>query len=137
MRLDSSSRRMRCASKTLWRAASALLILPVLAGLVRADELPLDPVNPKGHVGDVLGLGFTPDGKTLVTAGSDGLAKIWDVATRTVRADLTGHEGKVLRVAISSDGTDDRHRRARIGRFDSGRPPTARGWAHSRATRVP
>ena len=104
MRLDQSSRRMRCASKTLRRLTWALLILPVLAGLARADELPPDPVNPKGHVGDVLALGFTPDGKTLVTTGSDGLAKIWDVATRTVRADLTGHEGKVLCVAISSDG---------------------------------
>ncbi len=93
-----------CASKTLRRLTWALLILPVLAGLARADELPPDPVNPKGHVGDVLALGFTPDGKTLITTGSDGLAKIWDVATRTVRADLTGHEGKVLRVAISSDG---------------------------------
>ena len=93
-----------CASKTLRRLTWALLILPVLAGMARADELPLDPVNPKGHVGDVLALGFTPDGKTLITAGSDGLAKIWDVATRTVRADLTGHEGKVLRVAVSSDG---------------------------------
>ena len=33
-----------------------------------------------------------------------GLAKIWEVATTTVRADLTGHEGKVVRVAISADG---------------------------------
>ena len=104
MRLDKSSRRMRCASKTRSRLTFALLILPVLAGLARADELPLDVVNPKGHIGDVLALGFTPDGKTLITTGSAGLAKIWDISTTTVRADLTGHEGKVVRVAISSDG---------------------------------
>ena len=78
---------------------------PVLAGQAQADELPPDPVNPAvGHVGDVLALAFTPDGKTLITTGPDGLAKIWDVATTTVRADLTGHEGQVLRVAVSSDG---------------------------------
>ena len=59
---------------------------------------------PRGTSGDVLALSYTPDGRMLVTAGSDGLAKIWEVATRTVRSDLTGHEGKVLRVAISSDG---------------------------------
>src|ERR1700722_8497566 len=100
MRLDRSSRRMRCASKRLSRRTLTLtlLILPVLAGLGRADELPPDPVISKGHIGDVLALGFTPDGKTLITTGSDGLAKIWEVATRTVRADLTGHEGKVVRV---------------------------------------
>ena len=101
---DQSSRRLRCASETLRRLTWTLLILPVLAGLARADELPPDPVNPKGHVGDVLALGFTPDGETLITTGADGLAKIWDVATTTVRADLIGHDGKVLRVAISADG---------------------------------
>ncbi len=104
MRLDRSSRRLRCASTTLRRLTWALLILPVLAGMALADGLPADPVNPNGHVGDVLALGFSPDGKTLITTGSDGLAKIWEVATRTVRADLAGHKGKVLRVAISSDG---------------------------------
>ena len=83
-------------------AGAALFVLPMLvACAAQADELPPDRINPKGHAGDVLAVGYTPDGKTLVTAGSDGLAKIWDVATRTVRADLAGHEGKVLRVAVS------------------------------------
>src|SRR5271168_4444149 len=104
MRLDVCSRRTRCASPLLWRIALALLILPALALMARADELPLDLVNPRGHSGDVLGVAFTPDGQTIVSCGSDGLAKIWDVATGTVRADLTGHEGKVLCVAVSSDG---------------------------------
>ena len=92
------------------RLAWATLILPVLAGLVRADELPPDLVNPKGHVGDVLDLGFTPDGRTLITAGSDGLVKIWDVATgygagRPARARGQGSPRRRL-----DRREDDRHR---------------------------
>ncbi len=49
-------------------------------------------------------MAFTPDGKTLVTAGADGLAKIWDVANGSVRADLAGHQHDVLCLAISPDG---------------------------------
>jgi WD40 repeat protein len=124
MRLDKSSRRMRCASIIHRRLAWTLLILPVLAGLAPADEMAPDPVNPKGHVGDVFALGFTPDGKSLITTGSDGLAKIWDVATRTVRADLTGHEGKVQCVAISCDGetiaTGGEDRTVRLWRITDG-----------------
>jgi WD40 repeat protein len=83
---------------------SALLMLLILAGVGRAEVLQPDRINPKGHAGDVLAVAFSPDGKTVVTAGSDRLAKVWDVATGSVRADLAGHEGKVLCVAVSADG---------------------------------
>ena len=77
-----------------------------------------------------------PTARSLITAGSDGLAKIWDVATGTVRADLTGHEGKVLRVAVSSDGqtiaTGGEDRTVRLWSTTDGA-----GSARSRATRVP
>ena len=99
-RSGSASSPRRPAGYWRWRCS----IFSIFAGVVRAEELPLDPINPKGHSGDVLAVAFTPDGKTLVTAGSDGLAKIWDVAAGKVRADLAGHEGKVLCVAVSPDG---------------------------------
>ena len=51
--------------------------------------------------------------------GSDRLAKIWDVATGTVRADLAGHEGKVLCVAVSATAKRSRPE-ARTARFGSG-----------------
>ena len=70
----------------------------------RAEVLQPDRINPRGHAGDVLAVAFSPDGKTIVTAGSDKLAKVWDVATGSVRADLSGHEGKVLSAAVSPDG---------------------------------
>src|SRR4051812_45019736 len=84
--------------------ASALLMLPFLANIAIAEELPPDRINPRGHSGDLLAVAFSPDSKTLVSGGSDRLAKLWDVATGSVRADLAGHGGKVLCVAASPDG---------------------------------
>ena len=56
-----------------------------------------------------------PDGRTAVTAGQDGTAKVWDLASGTVTHTLRGHTAEVGRVApvgdsghvvtISADGT--------------------------------
>jgi WD40 repeat protein len=54
--------------------------------------------------GAVLCLTFGPDGKFLVSGGSDGLVKLWDVATGAPLATLTGMETIVRSVAISPDG---------------------------------
>ncbi len=95
--------RHRAASLT--RVARAFWVIPVLlGGFVQGEVLPLDAINPKGHSRDVTAVAFTPDGKTLVSAGADGLAKIWDVANGSVRADLAGHQHDVLCLAISPDG---------------------------------
>ena len=75
-----------------------------MGSIARAEELPPDRINPRGHSGDVLAVAFSPDSKILVTGGADRLAKLWDVATGSVRADLAGHAGKVLCVAVSPDG---------------------------------
>jgi WD40 repeat protein/DNA-binding SARP family transcriptional activator/energy-coupling factor transporter ATP-binding protein EcfA2 len=51
------------------------------------------------------GIGFTPDGKTLVTSGNDGTTLLWDVASHSVRGTLTGHAGPIHAQAIASDGS--------------------------------
>ncbi|MFM9960467.1 MAG: WD40 repeat domain-containing protein [Planctomycetaceae bacterium] len=36
----------------------------------------------KGHTGGVVSVTFTPDGKRLASAGTDGTIKIWDINPR-------------------------------------------------------
>src|SRR5438067_7085166 len=104
MWISNTSARVHCHVSVWMMLASALLWFPIIAGIVRAEELPLDRINPKGHSGDVFAVAFSPDSKTLLTGGADRLAKLWDVATGSARADLTGHAGRVLCVAASPDG---------------------------------
>jgi len=56
------------------------------------------------HEAAVFGVAFTPDGRTLLTAGQEGLIRVWDVATRREVRRWRGHEGGVLALALSGDG---------------------------------
>ena len=48
---------------------------------------------------------FTPDGRTLVTSGADGVLIVWDVARGEIRETLTGHaKGEVYGLHVSPDG---------------------------------
>ena len=57
------------------------------------------------HIGAVKSLSFSPDGRTLATAGSvDGAVRLWDVETLTEIAILRGHTGWVNSITFSPDG---------------------------------
>jgi WD40 repeat protein len=48
---------------------------------------------------------FSPDGKTLASAGADGTVRLWDVGTRrALDQPLEGHNGVAYGVAFSPDG---------------------------------
>jgi RNA polymerase sigma factor (sigma-70 family) len=47
---------------------------------------------------------FAPDGRTLATASADGLVRLWEVATWTVRASFQGHRDRVTALAFEPDG---------------------------------
>jgi WD40 repeat protein len=51
----------------------------------------------------VVALAFSADGRTLVSASTDGSARVWDVARRTAVAELR-HPAPVDAVDISADG---------------------------------
>jgi RNA polymerase sigma factor (sigma-70 family) len=60
------------------------------------------PVNQ--HTRSVWTLAFSPDGKTLATAGSDGRVMLWDPATGKEQGAFKGHRSQVIVVAFAPDG---------------------------------
>ena len=44
-----------------------------------------------GHDGTVVQIAFAPDGERVATAGFDGTARLWDVATGKQLSRLAGH----------------------------------------------
>jgi hypothetical protein len=53
---------------------------------------------------NVNGVGFTPDGRSLVSAEQDGSVVVWEVRTGQLRREFLGHQGEVNGLAVSADG---------------------------------
>jgi WD40 repeat protein/serine/threonine protein kinase len=77
-----------------------------------------------GHVGLVLRMAFSPDGRRLATAGFDQTIKIWDPTTGQETLTLREHTDMVWSVAFSLDG----HRLVSAGTDRSVRVWDATPW---------
>jgi WD40 repeat protein len=65
----------------------------------------LELLTLKGHTGTVYSVGFSPDGRRIVTGGSyDNTAKVWDAASGRETLTLKGHGNTVRCVSFSPDG---------------------------------
>jgi WD40 repeat protein len=67
----------------------------------------------------VTGIGFSPDGKCLVTGSYEGEVRVWEIASGKPIRLLTGHRGWVFSTFFSPDG-------AYV--VSSGQDATARLW---------
>jgi WD40 repeat protein len=57
-----------------------------------------------GHRQSIPALAFSPDGKTLASGSEDGTAKLWDVASGSLKRTLRGHGGDKGDLAFTPDG---------------------------------
>ena len=80
------------------------------------------PKNPKPGV---IGLSLSRDGKTLVTAGTDGIIRVWDVPSGQMQRTLTGHTNSIYNADFSPNekliASSSRDTTARIWDFATGR----------------
>lgn len=65
----------------------------------------------KAHVGstkraEIAALAFAPDGKSLVSAGSDGELRHWDAATGKALGTFSGQRGTIYALAFRPDGKE-------------------------------
>jgi WD40 repeat protein len=78
------------------------LCLPLLVLAISAQaEDPMLRFTLTGHTKTVTALAFSPDGKSLVSAGRDGTIKLWDLATDKT---LSATTAEVPCVVFSPDG---------------------------------
>ena len=75
---------------------SALLMAPVTPAADQPARLP--------HDKPVYAVVFTPDGKTLLSAGGDGQVRLWDVASRREVRRWPAHLGGTLALVLTADG---------------------------------
>ncbi len=121
-------RTLSCFSNTLLHSTCVALLLVAGITSVQAQTVsrcrasrPL-PENPKPGV---IGLSLSRNGKILITAGTDGIIRVWDVASGEMQRTLTGHTNSTYRADFSPDerliASSSRDATARIWDFASGR----------------
>jgi WD40 repeat protein/serine/threonine protein kinase len=58
----------------------------------------------RGHVGEVYGVAYSPDGKSLLSAGEDGTIRLWDPASGRELHVVKAHDSCTNDLAFSPDG---------------------------------
>ena len=105
---------------------TSLLVLTFRLTMCAAAGAPApELVVRSGHSGPVPLVAFTPDGRTILSAGDDGAIRFWDAGRGTFLRRIAAHAGAVSDLApcpdgavIASTGTDGM---LRLWSFETGR----------------
>ena len=87
-----SSRLAFCSTKTIESHPASL------------DD-PDDVIRYAGHTNKVWALRYTPDGRSLISASSDGTVRVWEAATGLQKQCFEMNVGKLATADVSPDGT--------------------------------
>ena len=70
-----------------------------------ASAAPPELVVRSGHSGAVQHVAFSPDGRTIVSAGDDGTLRFWDSASGAFLRKIEAHAGAITDMALCFDGS--------------------------------
>jgi WD40 repeat protein len=83
----------------------AIAYQSTIAAVFDATDPSAEPVLLRGHKGkQVRAIGFTPDGRTVVTVGNDGTSRFWDAATGSALRVFDWGLGVFAEAAFAPDG---------------------------------
>ena len=85
------------------RVWTGILVAIATVGVALAQEAKVSGTL-DGHTDPVYSVTWSPDGKTLATAGFDNTVRLWDAVTRKEIKKYEGHAKLVLAVAIAPNG---------------------------------
>jgi len=86
-----------CIMTTIRLAVAAIVALMPLPAFAQESAVLLK------HDGWVAAVAFSPDGKTLASAGADNVVRLWEAGTWKPKGVLEGHKDCVCAVAFSRD----------------------------------
>ncbi len=80
------------------------ILAPVQNSLNRVVNKARVSIPFRGHEDDVNSVAISADGQTIVSGGTDGTVRLWNLQGLPLAEPLRGHEDNVNSVAISADG---------------------------------